>query len=954
MAKTTWKLDPAPKQPSKKILDSVIERIHSHVMTMIHLANHRKDKEKGDPKVGGHPAACASSVHIQSALHLCVKNPQDYIAIKPHASPVDHTNNYFLKLFFEKLDGEKIEWMQPERMAQAMKNLRHFSHSKEPVFQSYHSAFDPDHWNTIPSGSVGIPPVKSIYLAHAYRMARSHGYPVPEDAHFWSIMGDSEFREGSLSEAMPEAAERNLGNVTWILDYNRQSLDGHRVLNEEGLGGKDNDRITGTLRANGWEVIELRHGSFREKIFSSKNGDALRSVFEEALPDFELQALLAAQDATKVVESVSNYDKTAAKALTELKAADVLKFLNDLGGHDIEKVIEALKASKENPDKPCFVLVHTLKGWNLNSAAKSANHNTMIDEEETKAIRKRVGLKEDDFLAFEHFPEDSDEGKFLKARGEWVRKGMQQQLDLKKSNVKKFADAAAAEKALENFPTSLGINLKFVPLIHTQWMVGQLSAKLTRIAETPLDEKKLQEGQKPLTEEERRLKPLADGFISMAPDVGTSTNLNSTLDGRIFGPEGEDFEAVYQVQDSKSPHLAPTESEKSRFIRFDIAESNTMSCVGSYGKMAHYTGVPILPLMTVYDFFIKRALDQFFFNAYWKSSFICVGTPAGVSLSPEGAQHGWKSDIQIANTVTWEPAFCQELDWIFTESIRRHMVSIVEGEDSTNGVAGRNAVLIRCVTRALEQKEMLNRLKTHKRFEGKPDADILETTRKDCLEGGYYLVDHRGKDGYRPSENVVHIFTMGAMVTEALAASDKLLDEGIFANVIQVSSTDLLLGNQAQENNFRHLKQGLGITGDLYTHLSTQAEKGAKEAFNGNYPPQHIGPQPFDTLSASPAGAAQLLTLAGRRIPIVSVHDGEPGLLDNIGSCVGTLHKTLATRKHSKCGRPSDVYGYHSMNSDSVVTAVKEVMEESALSEIHIDANLAGAIANVQPPRPTA
>ncbi len=943
MAKNPWNLSPAPKLPKPEVLEAIMKRIHSHVMSMIYIANHREDKEKGDPKVGGHPAACASSLHILSTLHLAVRNPQDFMAVKPHASPVDHSNNFLLRLFWEGSASEKFDWMKDDRMKLAMKNLRHFSHTGEPVFQSYHSAYDQDHWNVIPSGSVGIPPVKAVYLAHAYRMAEKHGYDVPKDAHFWCLMGDSEFREGSLAEVMPEAAERNLGNVTWILDYNRQSLDGHRVLNEDGLGKKDNDRVEGMMRANGWEVVQLRHGSFREKVFAQKDGDALRSVFEEALPDFEFQAMLASQDPKQVLEAVGRYDKAAKKVLSSLKNDEVIRFLNDLGGHDVEKLIETFNASKEDPEKPVMIIAHTLKGWGLTSMAKSANHNTMIEEDEVKALRKNINLKGEDYFNFEHFDATSPEGKYLKERGDWLRKGMQTQLDLRLNNVDATKQQIKATGAIENFPTELGINLKLVPLIHTQWMVGQLSAKLTRIAETPLNEKDLKEGQKALGDDERKLKVLADGFITMAPDVGTSTNLNSTLDGRIFGPETEDFEKQYGVQDSKTPHLTPHENAHSRFIRFDIAESNTMSCVGSYGTMPHYTGTPILPMMTVYDFFIKRALDQYFFNAYWKSSFICVGTPAGVSLSPEGAQHGWKSDIQIANSITWEPAYCQELDWIFTESIRRHLFTLVEGEASPNSNAGRSAVLIRCVTRALEQKEMLKRLKTHKRFEAKSDADILEATRKDCLEGAYYLVDHRGKTGYRPSENVLNIFSMGALAPEALEASDSLLAKGIFANVIQVSSPDLLLGNLAEANNYRHLKQGLGITGDLFTRVTATAEAAAKATMNGTYPPQHIGPRPFDTLSASAAGAAQLMTLAGRRIPIVSVHDGEPGLLDNIGSCVGTLHKSLATRKHSKCGRPSDIYGYHHMDAKAVVEAAQAVMEESALSEIRIEASLAEA-----------
>ena len=110
---------------------------------------------------------------------------------------------------------------------------------------------------------------------------------------------------------------------------------------------------------------------------------------------------------------------------------------------------------------------------------------------------------------------------------------------------------------------------------------------------------------------------------------------------------------------------------------------------------------------TNYDFFIKRALDQFFYNQYWKSSFICVGTPSGVTLSPEGAQHGWKSDFQIPNQITWEPFFCVELDWILCDAIKRH---------ATYDNVGRTGVLIRGVTRGVEQKDLLKYLKKQRRF----------------------------------------------------------------------------------------------------------------------------------------------------------------------------------------------------------------------------------------------
>ncbi|HVJ64313.1 MAG TPA: pyruvate dehydrogenase [Bdellovibrionota bacterium] len=920
MSKNPLSLAPAPQNPGSVVLERIIRRIQAHAMTMIHIANNREDVQKGDPKVGGHPSACSSALHLLSLLHLYVKNPQDYFAIKPHASPVDHSNNYLMRLLFEK-DGSR---MSDDRQRQAMKNLRHFSHSGEPVFQSYHSAFDPDNFGFLPSGSVGIPPVNALYLAHAYQMAEKHGFDVPQDPHFWCLMGDSEFREGSLIEAMPEAAERGIGNLTWILDYNRQSLDGHRVINEDALGGHDSDRVEGTARANGWDVIHIRHGALRTKVFKdSPHGESLQTVLESALPDYELQSLLAKNDAQTFINAVGKYDQGAAKVLKDLDEKSVVGVLRDLGGHDIEAILEAFSYARTNSNKPTFIIAHTIKGWNLQCAAQSGNHSALMEDEEIFDLRTKSGIEDKDIYSFARFDEKSAEGKYLKERGEWLADGIGKIKTLKENNLKALQSNMSAYELQTKFPSEVGINLKFVPLIHTQWMLGQVTAKINRIADTGEDAKK------PLTDAEKRWKPVTKYFTTMAPDVGTSTNLNASMDGKIFGPESSDFENQYGVKDAKTPDLIPHEVETSRHVRFDIAECNVMSCAGSYGKMGEFAGVPFLPIMSVYDFFIKRALDQYFYNAYWNASFIVMGTPAGITLSPEGAQHAWKSDIQIANSITWEPTYAVEMDWVLTETAKRHFITAVEGEDHPESNKGRAAVIIRGVTRALEQKELLTRLKTHKRFEGKKDEEMLELTRQDFVKGGWYLVDHRGKPGYRPGENVVNLFAMGAMASEALVASDMLLKEGLFANVVMVSSPDLLLGNLADKDGYQHLKSGLGITGDLY--LSVNEDRPAA-ATSTEYPPKNFGP--------TPGALSQVLSLGGRRIPVVSVHDGEPGLLDNIGSILGTLQNALSVRKHSKSGRPVDIYAYHGVDGASVAEAAVEILKASAFSEIKIDAAL--------------
>lgn len=896
----------------ESIVNNIAKRAHYLAVQMIYQANHRTDKEKGDPKIGGHSSSSSSALHILGALHLVVKSGFDFIANKPHASPADHAYNYLLDLFLNK-DGSRFSL---EDANTAMMGLRKYSKNGEPVFQSYHSVRDSDNHNFFPSGTVGIPPVVAGYLALAYRYAKEQGYEVP-DAHFWAVCGDSEFREGSMYEAIPDFAERELGNVTWILDYNRQSLDGHRITNKKIMHGTDAHRIERTMVANGWRVIQVRHGNYRKSLFKKTGGAEFQNFLEEDLEDYQLQALLLVSDAQLLKENIEKDYPNVCEFLKTLSAEELKKALHDMGGHDIIAISEALFEAKKDSRKPTMVICHTIKGWGLKMAAAAGNHSALPHDEEMAALKAAQGLINDEIL-FARYDEKSKEGAFCKERGNSLYCEMLAQYDLKKRNDEKFKELLAKNGTL---PHSLEINTKMANYPHTQWMLGQLTAKLIRIADTPVDAAALGPKQKPLSEKEMVWKLPSELFVSMAPDVGTSTNLNPAMDGKIFGaPVVDDFEAELHVKDNKLPDLVPSEDVSHRFIRFEIAEGNVMSCVGAFGKLRDILGIPIIPLMTVYDFFIKRAMDQYFYNLYWKSSFICVGTPAGVTLSSEGAQHGWKSDFQIPQQITWEPFFCQELDWIMCDSIRRHL-------DHDN--EGRTGVLIRGVTRGIEQKDLLRYLKTQSKFKlglapetllcradypmngavveselaCLEEAQIMEKLREDVLAGAYYLIDYRNYAGYVAGDNVVHLFAMGSMTTEAIKASEELLKKGIYANVLVVTSPDLLIGHIGHFNNYQHLKEGLQINGNLHLH-------------------------------PMPSSNSELMTLAGRRIPVVSVHDGEAGLLDNIGSIIGVKQISCAVRKHSLCGRPSEVYEYHSINSDSVVEAVHEVLAATAEENI--------------------
>ena len=413
-----------------KQTDSIVQGILYLLNQMIFLANSRKNVQKGDPKVGGHSSASASCLHILGALHLFVRSGFDFIANKPHASPTDHSYHYLLNLLLDKQGNPLSE----EDSRKAMEGLRAFPSETQPyVFQSYHSHYDPDHHHFLPSGTVGIPPVVLGYLALAYKYLADHGYSVPP-AHFWALIGDSEFREGSLFEAMPDLAEREVGSLTWMIDYNRQSLDGHRSTHVD--IGTDDKRIEKTFLANGWEVVQVRHGKKRQAVFKKKGGKLFQNFLENEISDIETQILIQLQDSQQIRKFLLKKQPTLKSFLSLVKDSELFDVVKDLGGHDMEVLVQALKDSKKNLKKPTCLIIHTIKGWGLEMAGKRGNHSAIPSKEEIDQLRANTHFPKNS-LDFPKFNPSSLEGKFLKTRGEGLLKEIHQQKKIFHENQKK-------------------------------------------------------------------------------------------------------------------------------------------------------------------------------------------------------------------------------------------------------------------------------------------------------------------------------------------------------------------------------------------------------------------------------------------------------------------------------------------------------------------------------------
>src|SRR5215211_8148139 len=189
-----------------------------------HANNQRPNPDK--TKVGGHQASSASMVSILTALYYHHLNAGDRVSVKPHASPAYHAVQYLLG----ELDRSYLT------------TLRAFH-----GLQSYPSRTkDPDRVD-FSTGSVGLGAVAPLFAALTDRYARAHfgGGPARR---FIAVVGDAELDEGNVWEAVAEQAAQGLGNVLWIVDLNRQSLD--RIV--PGIRAR---QLEALFEASGWQVL---------------------------------------------------------------------------------------------------------------------------------------------------------------------------------------------------------------------------------------------------------------------------------------------------------------------------------------------------------------------------------------------------------------------------------------------------------------------------------------------------------------------------------------------------------------------------------------------------------------------------------------------------------------------------------------------------------------------------
>ena len=361
-----------------------------------------------------------------------------------------------------------------------------------------------------------------------------------------------------------------------------------------------------------------------------------------------------------------------------------------------------------------------------------------------------------------------------------------------------------------------------------------------------------------LTEISRNLPDVSERVATVSPDVASSTNLGGWINkvGVWTSTEREplpDEGVIRALKWEESPH--------GQHIELGISENNLFMMLGQLGLQHEMNGELLFPIGTVYDPFVRRGLDAFSYSAYSGAKFIVVGTPSGITLAPEGGAHQSlvtpSLGVEMPEVAFYEPCFGQELEWIILYALEQIRAR------------GRSAYL-RLTSKRVNQSLL-----------SVPQDPVLrEQLRRQVLEGAYRLLDRRGEPDYEAGVNVVHIMACGAVVPEAIKASNSLMEEGIMANVVNVTGP-----------------------GPLYRRFQELARKTMK------------------TGTKLSAFMADVIPAEDRSAPVVTVVDGHPHSLAWIGGALNTSVLPLGVTGFGQSGSLSDLYKEYEIDAENIMAA---------------------------------
>ncbi len=695
-----------PREIDIETLEEIQSRVLWLAVRIVDSAN--RERETGDGvKVGGHQASSASLVSVMTALYFAHLDAPDRVAVKPHASPVFHAIQYLLG----DLDRSYLTRLRARG-----------------GLQSYPSRTkDPDRVD-FSTGSVGLGAAAPLFAAATRRYVDAHFGPRPA-SRFYALIGDAELDEGNIWEAIADSATSGLGNVTWVVDFNRQSLD--RVV-----PGIRIQQWTAQFAAAGWHVVEVKYGRRLSEQFTRPYGESLRGWID-AMPNEQYQSLFALTGEALRERFLDGSPPEAALAVADISDADLAPLVQDLGGHDLAALLEAFAECDKVTDRPSVLFAYTVKGWGLPMAGNPRNHSALLSADQVDALRTATGLTRE--VEWDRLEPNSAAGIHAAARREHLRR-------------------EPVEPALPvRVPTETG--QRPTRPLSTQEAFGRVLVDLSRDAQ------------------------VAPYLVTTAPDVATSTNLAGFINRTgVFSP-------VERRAWNEDPMLKWAEGPTGQHLELGISEMNLFLLLGQLGLSWDLSAQPLLAVGTVYDPFVLRGLDAFVHAVYSGSRFVVAGTPSGVTLAPEGGAHQStitaSVGLELPGVTLIEPAYAGALDWLLCDALGQ----IAGGPAATTTAAPYDdgAYYLRLTTRPIDQSPF----EAARARIG--DAVLRRQVLAGGYRLVDAFAAHpelAAGDGVPVP--TVHLAASGAVLPEVLAAAEELAEEGVAAHVVDVTSLDRL------------------------------------------------------------------------------------------------------------------------------------------------------------------
>ena len=702
---------------------------------MIHNANHLRESRDGI-KVGGHQSSCASVATIMSALYFKVLRPGDRIAVKPHASPVFHAIQYLL-------GNQALEQIQNFRAKGGAQAYPSRTKDKDDVDFS--------------TGSVGLGVGVTLFASLIQDYVQRHKLTSKAvSSRMVAVMGDAELDEGNIYEALLEGWKHDVRNLWWVIDYNRQSLDG--VVNDNLF-----QKIKSFFETVGWNVVNIKYGKLQLEAFKETGGSAIQQWIDNCPND--LYSAITFQGGHVWREHLSR-DLKGVKGVNQFLVRyddqALHKIMTNLGGHDMEMVLEAFEAASHDDMPTCFV-AYTIKGFGLPLAGHKDNHAGLMTPEQMGALKSS------------HNIEDGMEWDLFSG------------LDVEENSLQSFLDDVPFAKRVKKKRPTAPAPVQAIPQTGDKKTSTQVTfGKIMNLLGKRDDE-------------------LSARIVTTSPDVTVSTNLSGWVNQRgLF--QRQEHKDAFRSEKVASP-IKWEKSPSGQHFELGIAENNLFLMLAAMGLSEQLFGARLIPVGTLYDPFISRGLDALNYACYQDARFILVGTPSGITLAPEGGAHQSIATPLIGmaqdGLATFEPTYADELaiimEWAF-DYVQRNGDGVQKAawlRDSEGG-----SVYMRLSTRLIEQ----------------PERQLSEQDHLGVLAGGYWV--KKPKIG----ADLAIVYT-GVMAPEANLAWQEIVASHPGAGLLAITSGDRLNAgwNAAQKARQMGQFESQSHVEDLLSPLARQA-----------------------------------------------------------------------------------------------------------------------------------